>query len=504
MYYLLGLIIPILSYFFQSYPRLFNKYFGVDVWSRLIEADYFRKNHHLPPLKKISDGFILDGYLNYPPALPCLLSYIPKKTLLKIQGLIAPIFDVIQNYLVFLITMQLTNKLEAAILAQIIYASIPLIILENSYLTPRSMGYLLFTLAFYLILLYSLAPKPIYLIACLFFLTILFFTHKFALQAYFFISIFFSVMEKKAFYIFIFFVGMGIAITASRGYYLRILGGHIDNILFWFKNYKYRFAHQIRELVPPKQTDLVGKIYKLLGVFTPITLVGTNLWIIIPLGLLMINFFNIPILSTSPYSLSDPLIIKISIWVVFFYIFSILVLIIKLLIPIGEGQRYMEMATAPAAIIAAITFFVLSQSQYKNIVIPGYALILTINIALATLLQIKGIIWDKNRSLTKDMQKVFDFINKIKPKPRVLCIPHQITTMVLYNTKAKVMVEIQAGHLARVDDIFPVLKKSIPELAKKYNLNFLVLKKDYATMEELKLSKRNLLLETETTQVFKI
>lgn len=504
MNYLIALIIPIISYIFQSYPRLFNKYFGVDVWSRLIETDYFRKNHHKPPIQKISDGFILEGYLNYPPALPWMLSYIPKKTVLKIQGFIAPLFDIIQNYLVFLITLQLTNRIEAALLAQIIYASIPLTILENSYLTPRSMGYLNFTLAFYPILLYTLAPNLLYLIVGLIFLTVLFFTHKFALQSLFFISIFFSLIEKNPFYLLLFFAGMILAIAISRGYYLRVLGGHIDNILFWVKNYRYRFAHQVRGLVPPKKIDLVGKIYKLLGTFSPVTLVGTNLWIIVPIGLLVMNYFQISLTSSSPYSLTDPLMIKLSIWVIFFYLFSILVLTVKPLIPIGEGQRYMEMSIAPTAIIAAIAFFVLIESPYKNIVIPGYILIFVTNIALTVFLQIKGIIADQNRSMTEDMNQVFKLINKLKPQPRVLCIPHQITTMVLYNTRAKVMVEIQAGHLGRISDIFPVLRKPIPQLAKEYNLNILILKKDYANDKELNLNPKSLLLETKTTKVFKI
>lgn len=164
----------------------------------------------------------------------------------------------------------------------------------------------------------------------------------------------------------------------------------------------------------------------------------------------------------------------------------------------------MEMSIAPTAIISAIAFFALSGSPYKNIAIPGYIVIFITNIALTIFLQIKGIIADKNRTMTKDMNQVFKLLNKLKPQPRILCIPHQITTMVLYNTRAKVMVEIQAGHLGRINDIFPIIKKPIRELAKKYNLNILVLKKDYANSKELNLNSKSLLLETATTQVFKI
>lgn len=505
MAFILGLIIPVLSYIFQSYPRLFNRYFGVDVWSRMIEADYFRKNKHKIPLNKINDGFILDGYLDYPPALPWLLSYIPKNKLLKIQGFIAPLFDIIQNYIIFLITLQLTNNIWAAILSQIIYATIPLTVLENSYLTPRSLGYLNFTLAFYPLLLYSLVPKWQYLIFGFFFLTLLFFTHKFALQSFFFISLFLSISFMNPFYLAIFFAGMAIALLISRGYYFRILKGHISNILFWVKNYKYRFSHQVRGLTSQKKKDLVGRIYSLMGAFPPLTLIGTNLWIIIPLSLFLIIEFNLPVfIPLGPYSLTDPLMKMVYVWIFFFYIFSITVLLIKRLTPIGEGQRYMEMSLAPIAIIGAIAFFVFMNSPYKNFITFLYGGIFIINLFMIIFLQIKGIIADKNRSMTKDMDKIFAYIDKIKPAPRILCIPHQITTMIVYNTKAKVLVEIQAGDLKRVDDIFPVVKKPIKEIAKKYDLNLLVLKKDYVNARELKLSRKSLLLETETAQIFKI
>ncbi len=504
MIFITGLIIPIISYIFQSYPRFFNKYFGVDVWSRMIEADYLRKNNHKVPLKKIGDGFILEGYLDYPPVMPWMLSYIPKKTLFKIQGFIAPFFDVIQNYIVFLITFQLTNNPLAAYLSQIIYASIPLTIIENSYLTPRSLGYLIFTLSFYPLLLFSLVPRIEYLIFGIFFLVLSFFTHKFAVQSFLFISIFLSIIEWNFFYILIFCIGMGLAIAISKGFYIRILNGHISNILFWVKNYQYRFSHQVRGLTPPKKKDLVGKIYRVMGALPAIALIASNLWITIPLFIFISITFNLFTIPDAPYSLHNPLLMLVYVWIAFFYVFSILVISIKRLTPIGEGQRYMEMSLAPVAIIAAIAFFDFLQSPYKDMVIPIYASILSINLLLAIFLQAKGIIEDKNRSMTNDMNQVFQFINRIHPKPRILCIPHQITTMLVYNTNAQVLVEIQAGDLLRVDDVFPVIKKPIKEIAKKYNLNLLVIKKDYVSPTELNLSKNNLLLETETTQVFKI
>lgn len=501
MHYLVGLIIPILSFIFQSYPRFFNRYFGVDVWSRMLETDYIRKNHHKIPMQKIQDGFILEGFFNYPPVLPWLLSFISKKNLFNIQGFIAPIFDILQNILVFIITLHITGRAEIALIAQLIYATIPLAILENSYLTPRSLGYLNFTLAFYPLLLYSIQPNLLYLLMSFIFITLSFFTHKFATQSLLFACLFFSIIENKTFpYLLIFFLSFITAIFISGGYYLRILQGHIDNIRFWMRNYEYRFAHQVRGILKSGgKTDFVGKVYYLLGTFSPITLIGTNIWIIFSLLFFIAAFFN---LQLSPFS--NPLLYKMSIWVMFFYFLSILVLSVKYLIPIGEGQRYLEMALVPTAVIAAITIFAFFDTDYKNYAIAIFLFILFLNLSLTFFFQWKGIIQDKNRSVTKDMRKIFSFINTLKPVPRILCIPHQITTMILYNTKAKVLVDIQAGTLQKIEDVFPVLKASVSDIAKKYDLNIMVLKKDYASMEELNMKKEDLLFETEDTQIFRI
>src|SRR3989344_1512212 len=107
MAYLLALIIPFLSFGLQIYPRIFNRYFGVDVWTRLIEIDHVRKAKHKIP-GKITKGFIIGGFFDYPPLFPLIFSFFPKKFLTDIQGFVSPFFDSINNLLVFVLCYQLT------------------------------------------------------------------------------------------------------------------------------------------------------------------------------------------------------------------------------------------------------------------------------------------------------------------------------------------------------------------------------------------------------------
>src|SRR5258708_37768335 len=97
--YLLCLIFPVISYSLQTYPRVFNRYFGVDVWTLLIEAKLVRENHHRIPMGKITSGFIFDGYFDYPPIYILFLSLFSEKKLFQLQGFISPFLMYILYYI---------------------------------------------------------------------------------------------------------------------------------------------------------------------------------------------------------------------------------------------------------------------------------------------------------------------------------------------------------------------------------------------------------------------
>ncbi len=502
MKFLLGFIIPILSYFFQVYPRIFNRYFGIDVWKRMIEADIIRKNKHHIPKGVVQNGFIIEGYFDYPPVFPWLLSFIPKKILLQIQGFIAPIFDCIQNYLVFLITLQLSNRVDIALIAQVIYFSTPIAALENSYLTPRSLGYLNFTLAFYPILMYQQTHALPYLYLGYIFTTLIFFSHRFPTQALLFISIFFTIIDRDLIYLSNYLVAFITAIIISRGYYLKVLKGHLTLIYFWILNYKFRFAHQIRGNFSNDKSnkmDFVSFIYYLLSTFTPISLIATNIWLCAPIAYVIDKYAKLNLIP-----IDNPLFLKMSLWVVFFYILSTVVLSIKYFIPIGEGQRYLEMALVPTSILAAMILSAFLNTPYKTTAIIIYLSILIINILLTIYAQWKGVITDKSRSLTKELPGIFSYLNQLKYRPRIICVPHAMNLIFLYNTKVDALVDIEVSGLLQLQEVFPILRTSIKDLAKKYDLNLLILKKSYANAEELKIPVRRLLKDVGDIQIYNV
>lgn len=478
MQYLLAFIFPVISYFLQVFPRFFNRYFGVDVWTMLIEADIIRQNKHRIPSKKIANGFILDGYFEYPPIFLLLLSFLNKKMLERYQGFISPFFDALQNLMVFFIALQLTNDIKIALVAQLIYTLTPISALENSSLLARSLGYLMFSISFYSLLFFANSANPnlIFLFIGFIFATLTLLTHKFATQSLLFVCIFFTLIDKTPLYISVFIISVLGAIIISRKYYLKVIKGHIGNISFWVQNYKDRFAHQIYGNLPPNENpDLVGIIYKLLSKLAPITLLISNVWILAGAAII---FLNLP---------KTEILIKMGVWILFFYFLGIIILMVKRLIPIGEGYRYLEMTPVPTSILSSYLFFHFYNSPLKGQAISVLIFLLVSNAFVILFLQYKAVITDKNRSLTQNMKDIFLFINKLPQNPRVICIPHQITTMVIYNTKADVLVNFDTATLKYMNEFYPILKTDLFTLARKYNLSHLLFRESFAKLKDLKI-----------------
>tara|TARA_Y100000310_G_C20187672_1_gene581057 strand:+ start:37 stop:474 length:438 start_codon:yes stop_codon:yes gene_type:complete len=126
----------------------------------------------------------------------------------------------------------------------------------------------------------------------------------------------------------------------------------------------------------------------------------------------------------------------------------------------------------------------------------GLGILLLLNLTVIIFFQIKGVIKDRNRSITDDLFNVFVFINKMKKKPRIICVPHQNTTMTVFHTKAQVFVNADNPGLLKIQEVYPRLRKPLAELAKKYNLTHALVKESFATLKELKLSQKNVIFES--------
>jgi hypothetical protein len=114
-------------------------------------------------------------------------------------------------------------------------------------------------------------------------------------------------------------------------------------------------------------------------------------------------------------------------------------------------------------------------------IIIGAAALITIIV-----IQRKAIIKDRLRTLTPELEQMYTYLKSIKNKPRLLCIPHQITTNTIYHTDCPVFVNADYKDIQKISDVYPYLKKPVKEIMKKYSLDAILLNEEYATLKELK------------------
>ncbi len=488
---LISLILPIFAFIFEIYPRIFNRKFGVDIWTHLLYLKEYHKQKGIP--KNIENGFLISGDYDYPPIFILILSKFPFRLVEKYEFIFSPFFDSLLVALVFLISFYLTGNILLSVLTQAIYVLTPIIVLENASATPRSLGYSLFTILFLSLFLYVQNGQTLFLFLSIICGSLIFLSHRFTTQGFLFFSIFFSIFEKDLIYLEVFLLSLLLAIIFSKGFYLKVFKGHIGNLAFWFKNIKYRFYHQIKGSYKQHKTkDFIFKTYNQFLKFPPFVLAITNPWTI---PVFYIFFF---------VKFSDPLISRMLLWVVLSYILALLTTWIPKLRFLGEGQRYLELSAFPTAILSSKLFFEVLKTDFKNIIILGYALMAIASFVTIIVIQRKGIIKDKLRTITPSMQNMFYYLKSLKVKPRLLCIPHQITTNTIFHTGCPVFVNASYANINKISEVYPYLRRPISQIVDKYNLDMILLNEDYVDVKDLKLKKYELVKKFDNFLLIKL
>lgn len=475
--FIASLIFPIFAFIFEIYPRILNKKFGVDIWTHLLYLKEYHKQKKIPG--KIENGFLVPGVYDYPPVFIFILSKFPFKLVEKYEFLFSPFFDSLLVILIFHISFSLTGNILLSLVTQIIYLLTPIIVLENSSATPRSLGYSLFTILFISLFLFVRNNEWIFLLIAITSGALIFLSHRFTTQGFLFFSIFFSILDKNPIYLLVFILSFFLAVVFSKGFYLKVLRGHLGNLAFWNKNAKYRFFHQIKGSYKEHKTkDFIFKLYNQFLEFPPFVLAITNPW---TLPVFYIFFFAQPL---------DPLFLRMLLWVMLSYVLALLTTWIPSLRFLGEGQRYLELSAFPTALLSSKLLFGFMETDFKNIISLGYIVLGIASFITIVVIQRKGIIKDKLRTITPGMKKMFSYLKHLHQKPSLLCIPHQITTNTIYHTGCPVFVNASYEGIDKISEVYPYIGRPIKEIMDKYDLDMIFLNEEYAKAADLKIEFR--------------
>ena len=491
MIFLLSIPLALTAFILESYPRFINREYGVDIWTHLLYLKEYHKQKGIP--KRIENGFLVPGEYDYPPVFIWILSKFPFKIVERYEFLFSPFFDFIHLIIVFGLVYILTSDVFLALLTQALYILTPIIILENSSATPRSLGYTLFTALMMSMIFYYQEPKLAFLALAIISGSIIFLTHRFTTQGFLFFAIIFDLVKQNMVFSLVFVGSFLLAFLLSKGFYLTALKGHIGNLRFWRKNIEYRFAHQVKGNIQHHENrDFIFRVYNQFLKFPPFVLEITSPWV---LFVLYISLFEFP---------TDPVIGKMVLWVVISYIIALATVWVPNLRFLGEGQRYLELSAFPAAFLAAN--FLVSKIN-SSIGLPLAVFYSTIGVlALVTVIVIqrKAIINEKLRTLTPEMKKIFAYLKSLKTKPRLLCIPHQITTNTIYHTGCPVYVNASYATIDKISDVYPYIRKPIRKIIKEHGLDLILLNQDYAKVDDLNLGKYKKVHEEENFVLLKI
>lgn len=474
MIFLLSLPVAILAFIFEIYPRVLNRKYGVDIWTHLLYLKEYHRQKGIP--KRIENGFLIPGDYDYPPAFIWILSKFPLKLVEKYEFLFSPFFDFVHLVIIFGLVYIFTSNILLALLTQVLYSLTPIIVLENSSATPRSLGYTLFTVLMTLIIILLYEPNVIFFILAVIVGSAIFLTHRFTAQGFLFFAVAFTIFEKSLLFLLVFILSFLIAVLLSKGFYLKVLRGHLGNLRFWKNNINYRFAHQVKGNISHNEHhDFVFKVYNEFLKFPPFVLEITSPWVLFTLYMFIFEFPTNPILS------------KMVLWVVVSYVLAILTIWIPKFRFLGEGQRYLELSAFPASFLASNLLLSKINSTIGLLLVALYSTIGILALVTIIVIQRKAIINEKMRTLTPDMKKMFSYIKSLKTKPRLLCIPHQITTNTIYHTGCQVYVNASYATINKISDIYPYIRKPIRNIMKEHGLDYILLNKDYASVFDLKI-----------------
>lgn len=488
MPFLTLIIITFLGFCLQVWPRYFNRYFGIDTWRHLDIADYIRR-HGIP--ERMPPKYLIDGPFDYPPIFLWLLSKFSRKFLERYEWLVSPALNILTSFLVFGFTLFLTKNFLGSVIAMSVFILTPIIALEASQLSTRPIGMLLFNFVYLAVIYFSASHNLWMFLMSVVLLAVLLLTHKMPVQTLFFLLIFFSILDRTFWYAAIFLSSAVLAVIISKGYYIKIFKGHIAILNFWRVHIKNRYAHQIRGLSEEAPSpDPIIRIQRLIRKVPISSVVGANPWIV---------FIIIAMIFLKPqewnyFAVEDGMFYKLLYTPLFLCAVSFIVKIIRPLGFLGEAERYLEYSALPASVTAVFLLFGTIPDGKSYLTMALLVLVGGVCLGSIIFLQRKIVLQDRERTVTRDLRAIFDYLNRLKEKEEIklATMPLYLVAFTMYFVDGiKVLsTESAVAHITGLSDYFPVLKKPLAEIFKSFGINYCLVNEHYVAVEELDLPSK--------------
>ena len=488
---MMGLAVALGSFCLQIWPRLRNRYFGVDTWRHLMMADFIRVHKSLP---YVSEKYIFSEPSDYPPLLRVVLAFMPKGFVDRFQWALSPVIDIFHNLLLFSAGWILTGNIYGGLVAQVTYILSPLVTMENSNLTTRSFASFLSSLTFFSFVIFQAYDSYRALSLGLLFGILLITAHRFSLQAFIFYTIGLGIFGGNIYPLIFLLACLGGAILFTGGYSWRVLTGHIQMLDFWRRNIHNRYAHQVRGLPfkskpgekKDKNGDIVFKIYSYVQKLPFIAVVAANPSCLIPLivGLLLVSE-STPLSQLGMESKVWQLLV---LWSATLTLIGIIIRQVRMFEFFGEGERYQDSATFPSSLVTGQVSLQVYGMGYETETLVALGLLWSISLGMSLYLQWKVVYKDSDRSIKKELWEVFRLINEQPNEVRLFTMPLLLADSAMYFSKARVLsTDSSVAHLKYYGDFFPILTKPVNQIIEEYAITHVLVNSSYVKLDELDL-----------------
>lgn len=483
---LVAVILAGIGLWIQIRPLLGNRYFGVDTWRHLVVADYIRCHRHYPG--RMPDKYLIDEPCDYPPLFRYVLALIPKRLLEHSHWLVSPSLTALHSLLLFGVTWRLTASPAAGWLAQVIYGVTPLVVMENASMTTRACSSLLFTVAAGGLMAGVMIPSWGWGIGGVMAVALLVLTHKMAVQALAVLVVGWGMLSGTPWYPVGMVAGMAVAAVLSRGFYVKVLTGHLAMLRWWRQNIRYRYAHQVRGLPRPHETtsDKVFWIYQQIRKAPWVAVVGANPWMVVVLG------FGAWAWRTGRWAwlgFPAPITVGLVQWCVILWVTALAIRSIPAIEFLGEGERYAGYASFPTALLVSTVIWHMLGTPRGAWVLIGVMAIAVLGCLLPVfVLQRTLVVQDDERSVTPALRELYARIDALPGEVRLASFPLHLADSAMYFTRAKVLsTDSTLGHLKYYTPFFPVLRVPVATLIQQYRLTHLLINEHFANLSELRL-----------------
>ena len=447
---------------------------GVDHWYWKKYIEQFRRERDFPPRLP---QYLLESHQWYPPGFPLIFSWVSERVFDRFSHILAIVIDLFRLASLMAITYSITlGNLSAVVAAGVVYSLTPLLISYNVQLNPRGLGAILLDLVFFsaVIIFFFNGPAWLWVIlvpACGFMLL----THKMTTQLFWFLCLAGGVFLDWRVLLLVP-MSMMVAMLISGGFYQKVLRHHWDILTFWYRNWPWLGANPVKEspiygeanYETPRKAHrkgwrgIVKHVYSQ-AAYNPFA------WLLI---FALYVFHVIPISSgTFPgfvlWGLAATL------------VFSLATALVPQLRFLGAGHFYLYNAAFPSALLWGLLVAGESEGVTPLLIVGGVAS----GIAIARFYL--HVLQSPTLKIDPEFEAVIGFLSS-KADGAIMCCPPQWYDLIAYKTHLPVLYGGHGYGFRMLEDTYPRLLVSVPELVRRYNVRFIVLQPDAVTEKFLK------------------